>query len=77
MMAVLQIPRKLAPTSETLVIVILTINVGSQDVLDLGGADVPESHSSPKQIVANIIKDNFKPEFNGSGKLLHVCLKVG
>ena len=44
-------------------IVIFTSNVGSQDILDLGGSSDPESQEKMKERVTNAMKDKFKPEF--------------
>jgi len=44
-------------------IVIFTSNVGSQDILDLGGLSDPESQEIMKERVTNAMKDRFKPEF--------------
>ena len=44
-------------------IVIFTSNVGSQDILDLGGADDPQSQALMKERVTSAMKDKFKPEF--------------
>jgi ATP-dependent Clp protease ATP-binding subunit ClpB len=44
-------------------IVIFTSNVGSQDILDLGGAADPESQALMKERVTSAMRDKFKPEF--------------
>ena len=44
-------------------IVIFTSNVGSKDILELGGSIDPESQAIMKERVTNATKDRFKPEF--------------
>jgi ATP-dependent Clp protease ATP-binding subunit ClpB len=44
-------------------IVIFTSNVGSQDILDLGGSVDPESQAIMRERVTNAMKEKFKPEF--------------
>lgn len=44
-------------------IVIFTSNVGSQDILDLGGLSDPESQEIMKERVTDAMKQKFKPEF--------------
>lgn len=44
-------------------IVIFTSNVGSQDILDLGGSSDPDDLAEMKERVTNAMKDRFKPEF--------------
>jgi ATP-dependent Clp protease ATP-binding subunit ClpB len=44
-------------------IVIFTSNVGSQDILDLGGSSDPDDQAEMKERVTNAMKDRFKPEF--------------
>ena len=44
-------------------VVIFTSNVGSQDILDLGGAADPESQALMKERVTAAMRNQFKPEF--------------
>lgn len=44
-------------------VVIFTSNVGSQDILELGGNSDPESQGIMKARVENAMKERFKPEF--------------
>lgn len=44
-------------------IVIFTSNVGSQDILDLGGSSDPDDLAEMKSRVTNAMKERFKPEF--------------
>ena len=44
-------------------IVIFTSNVGSKDILELGGSSDPESQAIMRERVTNAMKDKFKPEF--------------
>jgi ATP-dependent Clp protease ATP-binding subunit ClpB len=44
-------------------IVIFTSNVGSQDILDLGGSSDPDDLAEMKSRVTNAMKEKFKPEF--------------
>jgi ATP-dependent Clp protease ATP-binding subunit ClpB len=44
-------------------IVIFTSNVGSQDILDLGGSSDPDDLAEMKERVTNAMKERFKPEF--------------
>jgi ATP-dependent Clp protease ATP-binding subunit ClpB len=44
-------------------IVIFTSNVGSQDILDLGGSSDPDDLAEMKERVTNAMKEKFKPEF--------------